>query len=134
MEAIPNLLISPNAQALKQAISRPVSARPVSARHQRVRRIQSARRWMGDSPQTTARTIESSEPSTARSLADFLDEDEEEEEEEQEEWVTRVNEATNVRDAMKELFQSDPETFYLYGQDILKMVQYRFEHKLDDIE
>lgn len=119
MEPIPSLVIP-----------RPVSARPTSARHQRVRRIQSARRWIDDSPQTTARTIESSEPSTARSLTDFLDDDDEEEE--QEEWVTRVNEATNVRDAMKELFRSDPETFYLYGQDILKMVMYRFEHKLDE--
>lgn len=127
MEAIPGLTISPSAQALTQAISR--SARPVSARRQRVRLVQSARRWIDDSPQTTARTMESSEPGTARSLTDFLDDDDEEEEEE---WVKRVNEATNVRDAMKELFNSDPETFYLYGQDILKMVQYRFEHTLDE--
>ena len=123
MEAIPGITIT-------QAISRSASARPVSARRPRVRRVQSARRWLDDSPQTTARTMESSEPGTARSLTDFLDDDDEEEEEE--EWVKRVNEATSVRDAMKELFNSDPETFYLYGQDILKMVQYRFEHKLDE--
>jgi len=53
--------------------------------------------------------MESSEPGTARSLTDFLDDDDDEEEEE--EWVKRVNEATNVRDDMKELFKSDPETF-----------------------
>tara|TARA_Y100000389_G_C17291742_1_gene428383 strand:+ start:421 stop:771 length:351 start_codon:yes stop_codon:yes gene_type:complete len=107
-------------------ISRPVSARP----YNRIRRVQSAKGWLDDSPQTTARTIESSEPSTARSLNDFFDDDDEEEE--QEEWVTKVNEATSVRDAMKELFKSEPETFYLYGQDILKMLMYRFEHKLDE--
>ena len=128
MEAIPGLTITP----ITQVIPRPASARPVSARRQRVRRVQSARRWIDDSPQTTARTMESSEPGTARSLTDFLVDDDEEEEEEEEEWVKRMNEATNVRDAMKELFDSDPETFYLYGQDILKMVQYRFEHKLDE--
>ena len=125
MEAIPGLTIT-------QAIPRSASARPVSARRQRVRRVQSARRWIDESPQTTARTMESSEPSTARSLTEFLVDDDDEEEEEEEEWVKRMNEATNVRDAMKELFNSDPETFYLYGQYILKMVQYRFEHKLDE--
>ena len=51
MEAILGLTIT-------QAISRPTSARPVSTRRQRVRRVQSARRWIDDSPQTTARTME----------------------------------------------------------------------------
>lgn len=121
MEAIPGLVISP-AQALKQRISRS---------YHRNRRVQSATRWLDNSPQTTARTIESSEPGTARSLNDFFD-DYNDDEEEQEEWITKVNEANNVRDAMKELFKSDPETFYLSGQDILKMLLYRFEHKLDE--
>lgn len=119
MESIPGLVIN-------QRVSR-----PVSARHHRIRHVQSARRWLDDSPRTTARTVESSEPSTARSLNDFFDDDDDEEEE-QEEWVTKVNEATSVRDAMKELFKSDPETFYVYGQDIVKMLMYRFEHKLDE--
>ena len=122
METIPGLVISASAKSSKEA-------RP--PHYNRIRRVQSARRWINDSPQTTARTIESSEPNTPRSLNDFIDDDDDEEEE-QEEWVTKVNEATNVRDAMKELFKSDPETFYLYGQDILKMVTYRFEYKLDE--
>jgi hypothetical protein len=87
--------------------------------------------WLDESPQTTARTMESSEPSTARSLQYFFD-DEEDDDDEQEEWVTKVNQATDVKDAMKQLYSTDPETFYLYGQDILKMLQYRFEHKLDE--
>lgn len=127
MEAIPDLRISQGAQAPKQSIPRPYSARPYYSR----RRAQSARRWLDESPQTTARTMESSEPSTARSLQDFFD-DEDAEEEEQEEWVTKVNQAKNVKDSMKQLFLTDPETFYLYGQDILNMLQYRFEHKLDE--
>mgnify|MGYP005680055899 CR=1 FL=1 len=126
MEAIPDLVISPT-QALNQRIPRPKSARP---HYHRNRRVQSDRCWLDNSPQTTARTIESSEPSTARSLHDFFDDDDDDEE--QEEWVTKVNKANNVRGAMKELFNSDPETFYLYGQDILKMLLYRFEHKLDE--
>ena len=118
MEAIPDLV-------MRRMIHRPHSARrPQSAR----RRTQTARMWLDESPQTTARTIESSEPGTARSLQDFFDD----EEEEDGEWATKVNEATNVKDAMKELFKSDPEFFYLYGQDVLKMLEYRFEHKLDE--
>ena len=118
MESVPGLMISQSARAAR----RPHSARPWHSR----RRPQSARGWLDESPQTTARTMESSEPSTARSLQDFFDD------EEQEEWVTKVNQATDVKDAMKQLYSTDPETFYLYGQDILKMLQYRFEHKLDE--
>jgi len=117
MESLPNLLIN----------QRP--PRSNNVRYPR-RRVQSARRWHDESPQTTTRTMESSEPDTARSLQDLFDNDDYEEEE-QEEWVTKVNETANVNDAMKELFKSDPETFYLYGIDILKMIEYRFEHNLD---
>ena len=121
MEAIPDLVI-------RQRMPRPNNARRTQSAR---RRTQSARMWLDESPQTTARTIESSEPGTARSLQDFFD-DEHNDYDEDEEWATKVNEATNVKDAMKELFKSDPEIFYLYGQDVLKMLEYRFQHKLDD--
>ena len=116
----------PKTERLKRPKTASSVRRPYSARSER------ARKWLDESPQTTARTMESSDQDTSRTLEDFFNDDDDEEE--QEEWVTKVNEATTVKGAMKALFEYNSETFYLYGHEILKMIEYRFKHNLDEVE
>ena len=43
------------------------------------------------------------------------------------EWIQEVDEAKTVEEAMHSLWKSDPETFYIYGERVMRMVQYKLE-------
>ena len=134
MESVPTLLL--------KKISRSRRARSVRCKRDE---------WL--SPPSTARTstARTSEPCTVRSTSNLTYdtskeepkeeeyeeyeeyEESEEDEEDEEEWVSKLNQSSTVRECMKQLYLCDPETFYLHGQHILQMVQFRFEHNLDEV-
>ena len=40
-------------------------------------------------------------------------------------WVEGVDRATTVDDAMESLWRDDPGTFYIYGERIMAMIEYK---------
>lgn len=50
---------------------------------------------------------------------------------EEELWVQALADAGSATDGLRILFNTDKETFYLYGDTIFRMLQLRFEHNLD---
>ena len=50
----------------------------------------------------------------------------------EDEWVKSLNNAKTVTDGIRILYQTDKEVFYTQGLEIIKMLQIRFNHNLDD--
>lgn len=52
----------------------------------------------------------------------------------EEDWTEHVDEAKTVEEGMYRLWRVDPETFYIYGDRIEKMIRYKLErdYKLED--
>ena len=45
--------------------------------------------------------------------------------EEEDDWTEGVVAAQSVEEAMRVLWEQDPQTFYIYGERVMKMVEYR---------
>ena len=97
-----------------KGISRKAGNRPTSAR--------SARTFEEDK-QNKKRNEKNKRhvKSDSRSGSSSSDSDDEDE------WIEKVDEAKSVEEAMRVLWENDPETFYIYGERILRMVSYKLE-------
>lgn len=77
-------------------------------------------------------TIDSTNESTNDSINDSMNYLDDSNITEQEyEWIHKLSNSSTVREAMKQLYDCDKKIFYLYGTDILKMIEFRFTHNLD---
>ena len=56
------------------------------------------------------------------SSSSYNDDDDEEEV-----WVEPVDNSGTVEEAMKQLWTHDPETFYIYGERIMKMIEFKLQ-------
>jgi DNA-directed RNA polymerase specialized sigma subunit len=85
---------------------------------------------------STSRSICSTNNSTNDSTNDSLNDsinyfDDSNITEQEYEWINKLSNASTVIEAMKQLYDSDKKIYYLYGTDILKMIEFRFTHNLD---
>ena len=55
------------------------------------------------------------------------DDDDEDDDFELQDWSEALDKAKSVADGMRILYESDKETFYLYGADVKKNLELRFE-------
>lgn len=67
---------------------------------------------------------------TARTEASSEDDDDDDLWDEEEPWLTCLEGAQNAKHGMQLLYAADKDMFYLQGDVIYKMLQYRFENEL----
>ena len=119
MENVPALNLATRPQSARSATQsgRASARRAQSARSARAHSARSARSLSARSEQSTI--VDDDDSSI-----DFDYEDEEP-------WVACLENATSAEDGMRRLYEEDQEAFYLHGESIYRMLQFRFEHGIE---
>lgn len=97
------------------------------------RRAQSARSARSNASRSSTRARRYNSARSRRSDDDdeslLTSDSEEDDDDDEEEWIDVIDQATVLSVAMQKLYETDKLVFYKHGANIMKMIEYRLQHK-----